>query len=236
MRLSCCRLNGLTKAGFVSVLSTPACGLLLAVSFDKGFSTLMTERPNWPADSDDATPLSMVIGVGRVSLPLSGSVVFAGAGALAMMDTDFVDAPVFGIGLAFAPTIEKGLAGVMAVVSPEPFLGLNSLTFATESFWCSFDDDGLVVDKMDFPLGVIDLAVFVKTGICFGAETAFGRALGRGRSKPVPSVFSPAKIGWGIVSFFSILGVTGFCLTAVTMLPSSFTVTVSGTEGNSLWF
>ena len=85
---------------------------------------------------------------------------------------------------------------------------------------------------MDFPSGVIRLAVLVKLGICSGSETALGKALGRGRSKSVPSVFFPAKIGWGIVLFL-FLDVIGFCLTAVTTLPSSLTVTVRGTEGTS---
>ena len=78
-----------------------------------------------------------MIGVGRVSLPLSGLVDRAGlavAGALAMIDHAFPDGIVSGIGLAFTPNIEKGLAGVMAFTALEPVLGLNSLPVATESF------------------------------------------------------------------------------------------------------
>ena len=112
-----------------------------------------------------------------------------------MTDIAFPDGLASDIGLAFSPNIEKGLAGVMAFTSPDPVLGLNFLVVATERLSCLSDGDGPVVDKIDFPFGVIRFAVLGKADIRFGSETASGKAVGVGRSKPVPSVFSPARIG-----------------------------------------
>ena len=63
------------------------------------------------------------------------------------------------------------------------------------------DEDGVVDDRIDLPLGMMRFAVAGKLGIRFGSETSLAEETGLGRLRPASGLVLSARMGEGIVFF-----------------------------------